>query len=199
MKLRIHPILIPIFIGLLMTGNISMYTFIFLSLLIHEAGHLIAAKILNVRVSMCTIMPYGGELSISGRYALRRKKRFYIALGGPIATLCLLVIAILVPMPNAEFLVRIQLVLLIVNLLPFLPLDGGQVLSAIIETRGREYEARYAMIIYSISFYAIVVLILSFTLPETFPYLLLASFLLIQNIAAFRYRKYEKALLNLRK
>lgn len=199
MKLRIHPILIPVFIGLLMTGNISTYTFIFLSLLIHEAGHLIAAKILGLRVSLCTIMPYGGELTIPGRYAVRRKKRFYVALGGPIATFCLLIIALFIQIPNADFLVRIQLVLLAVNLLPFLPLDGGQVLSAIIEKKGSEYEARRAMIVYSISFYCIAVLILGFALPETLPYLLLASFLLIQNIAAFRYRKYEKALLNLKK
>lgn len=198
MKFRIHPILIPVFIGLLMTGNISMYTIIFLSLLIHEAGHLIAAKLLGVRVSMCTIMPYGGELSIPGRYAIRRKKRFYVAVGGPIATLFLLILALLIPMPNAEFLIRIQLVLLAVNLLPFLPLDGGQALSALIEEKGREYEARRAMIIYSILFYGLVVLIFSLALPETLPYLLLASFLLIQNIAAFRYRKYEKALFNLK-
>lgn len=198
MKIRLHPILIPVFLFLLMSGNVSAYTFIFLSLLIHEAGHLIAAKLLGLRVSMCTIMPYGGELSIAGRYAVRRRKRFYVAMAGPLATFCLLILAFVIPVPEAAFLVRIQLVLLAVNLLPFLPLDGGQAISAVIEKKGREYEARFAMIVHSIMFYSIVIVMLSFNLPETAPYLLLASFLLIQNIAAFRYRKYEKALLKLK-
>lgn len=199
MKIRLHPILIPVFLLLLMSGNVSAYTFIFLSLLIHEAGHLLAAKLLGLRVSMCTIMPYGGEISIAGRYAVRRRKRFYVAMAGPLATFCVLLFVLVVPVPEADFLVRIQLVLLGVNLFPFLPLDGGQAVSAIIEKPGQEYEARIALIVHSLLFYSIVIVILSLYLPETLPILLLAGFLLLQNISAFRYRKYEKALLKLKR
>ena len=38
-----------------------MYALIFVSLLIHEAGHLLAAYLTGMRVRSCTIMPYGGE------------------------------------------------------------------------------------------------------------------------------------------
>lgn len=199
MKIRLHPILIPLFILLLMTGNVSTYTFIFLSLLVHEAGHLIAAKWFGLRVSECVIMPYGGELSIAGRFAIRRKTRFYVAIAGPIATFLLFVCAVVLPLPEADFLMNIQLVLLGVNLLPFLPLDGGHVVSAILETEGRAYEARFALLIHSMTFFAITIFIFSFYLPSTLPYLLLSSFLLLQNVFAFRYRKYEKALLNLKR
>lgn len=199
MKIRLHPILIPVFLFLLVSGNVSTYTLIFISLLIHEAGHLVAAKMVGLRVRSCIIMPYGGELTIPGRYAARRRKRFYVALGGPAATLLLLFIALIIPFPASELFIRIQLVLLAVNLLPFLPLDGGQALSAFIEKKGKEYEARLAMIVHSIIFYSVVIIMLSFSLPETVLYIVLAIFLLIQNIAAFRYRKYEKALYNIKK
>lgn len=199
MKIRLHPILIPVFLFLLASGNVSTYTLIFLSLLIHEAGHLIAAKLLGLRVSTCTIMPYGGEITIPGRHAVRRRTRFYVALAGPLATLCVLLFALVLPFSEAAFLIRIQLVLLAVNLLPFLPLDGGQALSALIEKEGKAYEARHAMIVHSLMFYGLAVVLLAFYLPTTLPYLLLASFLFLQNISAFRYRKYEKALFRLKK
>ncbi len=199
MKIRLHPILIPLFLFLFVSGNLSMYAFIFLSLLIHELGHLVVAKIVGLHVSACTIMPYGGELTISGQYNVRRRKRFYVALGGPIATVLLLLVALLLPFPAGDFLVRIQLVLLAVNLLPFLPLDGGQALSAFLETKGQAYEARLSMIVHSIMFYIIAIILFSFFYEKTMPFLFLAVFLLIQNIAAFRYRKYEKALMNLKR
>jgi stage IV sporulation protein FB len=37
------------------------------------------------------------------------------------------------------------------------------------------------------------IILLSTGLPKTLPYILLAAFLLIQNISVFRFRKYEKA------
>lgn len=199
MKIRLHPILIPLFLFLMLSGNLSTYAFIFLSLLIHELGHLVVAKMVGLRVSSCTIMPYGGELTISGQYNIRRRSRFYVALGGPLATFFLLLIALVFPFPSADFFIRIQLVLLGVNLLPFLPLDGGQALSAYLETKGQAYEARFTMVIHSIIFYSIVIILFSFSYEQTFLYLLLAVFLLIQNIAAFRYRKYEKALMDLKR
>ena len=91
MKFRLHPILLPLFAFLLMSGNISTYTLIFVSLLVHELGHLIAAKATGMNVRSCTIMPYGGELVIPGRNTARRKNRIIVALGGPAATLILLI------------------------------------------------------------------------------------------------------------
>lgn len=198
MKFRLHPILLPLFLFLLISGNVSTYTLIFVSLLIHELGHLIAARATGMHVRSCTIMPYGGELVIPGRNTARRKNRIAVALGGPAATITLLTLAILMPFPGAELFIRIQLALLALNLLPVLPLDGGQVLSALLERKGTEYSTRAAMLVHSIIFYIVVIFTLSFSFPATMPYLFLALFLLIQNIAAFRFRKYEKAFLNLK-
>ena len=65
MKFRLHPVLLPLFLFLIITGGLSVYALIFLSLLIHEAGHLVAAYFAGMRVRSCTIMPYGGELDYS--------------------------------------------------------------------------------------------------------------------------------------
>ena len=51
-----------------------LYLFHFL---LHEVGHLIAAKLTGMRVRSCTIMPYGGELVIPGRHIAPKKGSHY--------------------------------------------------------------------------------------------------------------------------
>lgn len=198
MKFRLHPILIPLFLFLIITGNISVYTLIFVSLLIHEAGHLIAAKAMGMKVRSCTIMPYGGELIIPGRHTSGRKQRVYLALGGPAATVVVLLIALAITFPGDEIVIRIQLFLLALNLIPILPLDGGQAVTAILETNGHESSTKTAMLVQSMAVLIVAVSVLIFFLPLTFPYIILALFLLLQNIMAFRFRKYESAFINLK-
>lgn len=198
MKFRLHPILIPLFLFLIITGNISVYTLIFVSLLIHEAGHLIVAKLLGMKVRSCTIMPYGGELVIPGRYTSGRKERIYLALGGPAATVLLLILALVISFPGNEVVIRIQLFLLTLNLLPILPLDGGQAVTAILETKGHESSTKTIMLVQSIAVLISAIITLSFFLPLAFPYILLAFFLLLQNIVVFRFRKYENAYVKLK-
>ena len=57
-------------------GGLSMYVLIFVSLLVHEVGHLLAAYLTGMRVRSCTIMPYGGELVIANRIWHRKKRIF---------------------------------------------------------------------------------------------------------------------------
>lgn len=193
MKFRLHPALIPLFLFLIMTGDISVYALLFVSLLIHEVGHLIAAYATGMRVRSCVIMPYGGELIISNRQLETRKKRLIVALSGPLATVLLLVFALCIPFPGDDQVIRIQVALLVLNLLPILPLDGGQAISALLETDGSEYRTRAILLVHSMLVLSAIILLLFFGFPHTIPYILLALFLLIQNISAFRFRKYEKA------
>ena len=193
MKFRLHPVLLPLFLFLIVTGSISMYALIFISLLIHEAGHFITAYLTGMRIRSCTIMPYGGEIVIWNRHQAPKKDRFLVALGGPVATLLVLLIATLVSFPGDDQVIRIQVALLVLNLLPILPLDGGQAICALLETEGSIYRTRSLFLLHSILFLSAGIILLSSGLPNTLPYILLAIFLLLQNISAFRFRKYEKA------
>ena len=193
MKLRLHPILAPFFILLMITGGLAFYALVFISLLFHEAGHIFAAKISGMKVRSCTIMPYGGELRIPNRYSYGRRQRVLVAIGGPAATIILLLLSMLFSFPGNEQFLRIQVAILLLNLLPILPLDGGQAISAILETDEKKYKVRSAFLIFSISILVVGSLFLLLGLPDTALFLALALFLLIQNISAFKFRKYERA------
>ncbi|MCM3710775.1 M50 family metallopeptidase [Sporosarcina luteola] len=193
MKLRLHPILAPFFLVLMFTGGLAFYALVFISLLFHEAGHIFAAKMSGMKVRSCTIMPYGGELRIPDRYAYGKSQRVAVAIGGPAATAILLLLSMLFDLPGNEQFMRIQLVILALNLLPILPLDGGQAISAMLEKEENKYKVRSAFLVYSIAVLLAVSLLLLLGLPETVLFLSLALFLLIQNISAFKFRKYEQA------
>ncbi|MBB4825841.1 stage IV sporulation protein FB [Sporosarcina luteola] len=193
MRIKLHPILLPFFVFLAFTGGVSLYALIFLSLLIHEAGHVVAAKWTGMRVRSCTLLPYGGELFISNRHLYPKKARIMVALGGPIATALLLAISSFHSMPGSDELKRIQLAILLVNLLPILPLDGGQALCTLLERKEKRQQSKSLFLMASILMLLLSLAILAVGFPDTILYMSLAVFLLMQNMYSFRYRKYEYA------
>ena len=104
-----------------------------------------------------------------------------------------LLLALCIPFPGDDQVIRIQVALLVLNLLPILPLDGGQAICALLETDGSEYARAPFCLSILCSLFLLSILLLSYGFPQTIPFILLALFLLIQNISAFRFRKYERA------
>lgn len=193
MKFRIHPILLPIFLFFMVVGGISLYAMILFSLVFHELGHVWAATKAGMRIRSCTILPYGGELQIINRQLATKQQRLLTALGGPLATTVLLVVGLLVEFPGSTQFVHIQTMLLVVNLSPILPLDGGQVFSILVENETNKYQMRSRFILYSLIVSLALSVYLGNYLPDSIPYLALTSFLAVQNLITYRYRKYEQA------
>ncbi|WP_153732667.1 metalloprotease [Sporosarcina obsidiansis] len=193
MKVRIHPILLPIFLFFMIMGGVSLYAMILISLLFHELGHILAAKRVGMKIRSCTILPYGGELQIVNRQLATKQQRLIVALGGPLATAVLLGIGLFLSFPGSDKFLQIQFVLLAINLLPILPLDGGQAVSILMETEQNKYDSRSLFMLYSIVASLALFIFLSTYLPNSLPYVIVSAFLAIQNILSYRFRKYEQA------
>lgn len=148
-RLSAHPLalLLPL-LGLAL-GQGEAIPALLLSLAIHEAGHLAAARLARVRVAAMTATPFGCGLQLGNLYALSPAQTLAVSIGGPLASLALLLAdgalahwGLLSP-AFALALLRITLTLLLFNLLPALPLDGGRMLYAATARRlGRERAAR---------------------------------------------------------
>ena len=57
------------------------------ALFAHEGAHLLAARLLRVRVEALDLMPFGGALTLENPYRLGRWQLFGVSLAGPLANL----------------------------------------------------------------------------------------------------------------
>lgn len=183
-KIRMHPIMIPIIIYLIATAQLAHYSIIIGSLLIHELGHIAVAKWTGLKMTSCTILPYGGEIKIKNLLLAPTHHQWLIAIAGPLATAMLYLVAQPFQFPGQAFFNEVQLTILALNLIPILPLDGGQALKSILPKRYHE-----TLLALSISLSTLFIVV-------TFDQLHLAlifTFIALQNIRSWQYRKYEEA------
>jgi Zn-dependent protease/CBS domain-containing protein len=112
----------------------------FLSLLLHELGHALEARREGMKIEGITLWLFGGVARFSGSFPSAGAE-FRIAIAGPLVSLALgllfVLVAVAIHSPEevdgvAAWLGYINLTLLVFNLLPALPLDGGRLLRSAI-------------------------------------------------------------------
>ncbi len=108
----------------------------FTSLLLHELGHAVEARREGMTIEGITLWLFGGVAKFSGMFPSAGAE-FRIAIAGPLVSLLLGAgfVGVAVVLSGAEqvdgvaaWLGYINLALLVFNLLPALPLDGGRIL-----------------------------------------------------------------------
>lgn len=132
------------------SGAIVMSLLLFGSVLLHELGHSLAAKSQGIQVNSITLFLFGGIAAIEEE-SKTPGKAFQVAIAGPSVSIGLFFLLRLVSyvLPDASLasiitadLARINIVLALFNLIPGLPLDGGQVLKAAIwKATGNRFKA----------------------------------------------------------
>ncbi len=119
-------------------AGLAMALLLFGSVLLHELGHSLVAQAQGTKVNSITLFLFGGIASID-REANTPGQAFQVAIAGPVVSLGLFVLLGLGSQfisPGSPLyvicrdLAGINLVLALFNLIPGLPLDGGQVLKA---------------------------------------------------------------------
>ena len=136
-RLRLHPLL-PLLWLTAALGGVSRLAAGLCALLLHESGHLIAARLCGAAVSEVEITPLGGVMTAENAETLGSGRQFLLACAGPLFNLigCLMA-PVLFTSARAPFsfvcaFAKANLLLLLINLLPVLPLDGGQMLRAVL-------------------------------------------------------------------
>ena len=118
--LSVHPaFLLLILIGYF-TKTLFPMLLVYLSLVIHELGHIAVGCGFGARVSYIKIMPFGIAMRFSGESGLSPEKRFLVAFSGPVFSI------VTGALFGKSFLGGANLALGIFNLLPVMTLDGGK-------------------------------------------------------------------------
>lgn len=107
-------------------------------LTLHELGHVLAAQALGVRVAAVELTPFGGVARLEGWKQLPPWQAGLIAACGPLTNLVLLMAAVslahygVVGGPWVTLFIRGNIVLMLFNLLPAFPMDGGRMMHALL-------------------------------------------------------------------
>ncbi|WP_274426511.1 site-2 protease family protein [Chelativorans sp. YIM 93263] len=123
---------------------------IFACVVLHEFGHALAARRYGIRTPDITLLPIGGLARLE-RMPEEPGQEFFIAVAGPLVNVVIAAIIFIalggtagieqmlqVENPRADFLVRlagVNVFLVLFNMIPAFPMDGGRVLRALLATR----------------------------------------------------------------
>lgn len=144
MRFRID---LKIFIFLIIfyfTKQIEIYAMIMLFALIHELGHLLAGILMGMKPEKIELMPFGVSISFKIKVEEYNKKikkgnmleikKILVALAGPLTNFIIIIITsnINIELFKALIVIYTNFLIMIFNLLPIYPLDGGRILKGIL-------------------------------------------------------------------
>ena len=144
MRFRID---LKIFIFLVLfyfTKQIEIYALIMIFAIIHELGHLVAGILMGMKPEKIELMPFGLSVSFKiniNEYNKKIKKgnnletkKILIALAGPLTNLIIILITyrLKIDIIKSMLIIYTNFLIMIFNLLPIYPLDGGRILKGIL-------------------------------------------------------------------
>lgn len=144
MRFRIDLKIFLFLILFYLTKQIKIYAMIMVFALIHELGHLLAGIILKMKPEKLEIMPFGVSIAFKIEpkdYNKKIKKgnkldikKIIVASAGPLTNLIIIIITynLKIDMIKAIMVIYTNFLIMIFNLLPIYPLDGGRILSGIL-------------------------------------------------------------------
>lgn len=186
-----------------------MALLLFASVLLHELGHSLVARSQGIKVNSITLFLFGGVASID-QESKTPGQAFQVAIAGPAVSFILFAMlgAVLFAVPDqsnpvsvmAGNLAFVNLFLGVFNLLPGLPLDGGQILKAAVwkatgsRFKGVHWAARTGK---ALGWFAILFGVLTFTSGGV--WLALIGWFVLQNASSYdRLTELQEALLSLK-
>lgn len=148
MQIKVDLKIFLFFLIFLITKKIKIYGIIMLFAFIHELGHLICGLVLGFKPEKMSILPYGLKISFKTKtidYNNKIKKgnilsvkKIVLALAGPVTNILCIIITLLInkisliKLDTYQNIMYANILLVIFNMLPMYPLDGGRILKELI-------------------------------------------------------------------
>lgn len=126
------------------TKQIELYAFIMIFALIHEIGHLIAGLIMGMKPEKIELMPFGVSISFKINVKEYNKKimkgnqlelkKIIVAIAGPLTNFLIILITnhLKVEIIKQITIIYTNFLIMIFNLIPIYPLDGGRILKGVL-------------------------------------------------------------------
>lgn len=133
--IRLHGLTVPMLMLSCVLGGGRDTVLLAVSVLLHEGGHILMARLLRVRVVEIELMPVGGAARLESVWGLRSGQLIAVSLAGPVVNALLALVGVAAASLGVRemgALVQMNAALLLFNLMPALPMDGGRILCGIL-------------------------------------------------------------------
>lgn len=126
------------------TGQLGEYAVILILAFVHELGHLLAGIILGMKPAKLELKPYGISISFKinpndynkkiAKGNLLELKKAIVACSGPVTNLIIIIITLNLRLNifTSLLIIYSNILLIIFNLIPMYPLDGGRIVKSLI-------------------------------------------------------------------
>lgn len=196
-SIHVHPILLVFIIISFLTGTFTELLIILSIVLFHELGHFTAAKVFNWRIKGIMLWVFGGVMDTDEHGTRPLYEEMIVTVAGPIQHLFIYMLILFfslnttaVPPSIIDSMLFYNTVILIFNLLPIWPLDGGKLLYQMLSVILPYRKSYNYVIIFSICTIGTLLIIQLFFISFTLSAFILFLFLFMENRSDWKKRYY---------
>lgn len=136
-NIKINIFMAIIFILFFLFGYTAEVLITVLTVLIHELFHSFTAKKLGFKVDEVEIFPFGGIAKFQSLNSASPKEEIFICMMGPLSNFLIMIIFMGIKSIYSDFhlidyIIKINKLMLLINILPVFPLDGGKIIRAVL-------------------------------------------------------------------
>lgn len=195
-KIHIHPLLWIVILFAVATAHFMELCLLLLIIFIHEMGHAVAASFFSWRVKKISFLPFGGvaEMDEHGNRPLREEA--IVTVAGPLQHVWLIGAGFLlkemniIPLHIFELFIQYNLMVLIFNLLPIWPLDGGKFVFLLFSLKHSFPQAHYRTLLVSLGSIILFIILVLIISPLNLNIWIVISFIIISLNAEWKQRSY---------
>lgn len=155
LRIRIDLKILVFLIIFYFTNQIREYLIIMFFCVIHEIGHIVVGIAFKMKPEKIELMPFGLSASFFANFNDKhyKIKEIFVALAGPITSLALAILCTYINIPEVFY---SNILILLFNLIPIYPLDGGRVLKGILYIKLGAIQSEY--LINKISYITLIII-----------------------------------------
>lgn len=195
-RIKLHPLFTLLIISSALTGYFVEMVTLFTIVIIHEMGHVSAAKYFQWRVMEIRLLPFGGVAVVEESLNVPFGEDVIVAAAGPLQNAWMILVSLGFmhwDQQHAEwwaYFMHANLMIGCFNLLPILPLDGGRIMQVLLSG----ILPYYRSVVYGI-FVSFIVCggMISYSLFSGFRWnlLVIGVFIIVSNISFYRQLPYH--------
>lgn len=145
MQIKVNLQIFLFIVIFVITHQIEIYGCIMLFALIHELGHMLTGILLKLKPKSLSFMPFGISITFE-TYEYKKLvevKKILIAIAGPLTNLiiCIATAFLHINLEIKELIIYSNVLIILFNLIPLYPLDGGRILKGIVRLKYGEIKS----------------------------------------------------------